>query len=41
MLDNTEFNFEMLDKEKTKKILGFYEARKLDVLSILSNPFKH
>ena len=23
------------------KILGFYEARKLDVLSILSNPFKH
>lgn len=41
MLDSTEFNIEMLDKVKCKKILGFYEARKLDVLSILSNPFKH
>lgn len=41
MLDCTEFNIEMLDKVKCKKILGFYEARKLDVLSILSNPFKH
>lgn len=41
MLDNTEFNMEMLDRTKAKKILGFYEARKLDVLSILSNPFKH
>lgn len=41
LLDDTEFNFEMLNKGKCKKILGFYEARKLDVLSILSNPFKH
>ena len=41
MLDSTEFNIEMLDKKKCKKIIGFYEARKLDVLSILSNPFKH
>lgn len=41
MLDCTEFNIEMLDRVKCKKILGFYEARKLDVLSILSNPFKH
>lgn len=41
MLDSTEFNFEMLDKQKCKKILGFYEARKLDVLSIISNPFDH
>lgn len=41
MLDSTEFNIEMLDRFKCKKILGFYEARKLDVLSILSNPFKH
>ena len=41
MLDNTYFNFEMIDRVKAKKVLGFYEARKLDVLSILSNPFKH
>ena len=41
MLDSTSFNIEMLDRVKCKKILGFYEARKLDVLSILSNPFKH
>ena len=41
MLYSTEFNIEMLDRVKTKKIMGFYEARKLDVLSILSNPFKH
>lgn len=41
MLDSTEFNIEMLDRVKCKKILGFYEARKLDVLSILSNPFQH
>lgn len=41
MLDSTEFNIEMLEKKKCQKILGFYEARKLDVLSILSNPFKH
>lgn len=40
-LEQTEFNEEMLDKERCTKILGFYEARKLDVLSILSNPFKH
>lgn len=41
MLDSTAFNIEMLDRIKCKKILGFYEARKLDVLSILSNPFQH
>jgi len=41
MLDSTEFNREMLDRKTCKKALGFYEARKLDVLSILSNPFKH
>ena len=41
MLDSTEFNKEMLSRGQCKKILGFYEARKLDVLSILSNPFKH
>ena len=40
-LENIEFNEEMLEKEKCIKIIGFYEARKLDVLSILSNPFKH
>ena len=28
----------MLSKETCVKIIGFYEARKLDVLSILSNP---
>jgi hypothetical protein len=39
MLDSTEFNIEMIDRNKCKKILGFYEARKLDVLSIFSNPF--
>ena len=31
----------MIEREHCVKILGFYEARKLDVLSILSNPFKH
>ena len=41
MLDSTEFNMEMIDRQLCKKMLGFYEARKLDVLSILSNPFKH
>lgn len=41
MLDSTEFNIEMIDRNKCKKILGFYEARKLDVLSIFSNPFQH
>jgi hypothetical protein len=41
MLDSTEFNQEMITKELAKKMLGFYEARKLDVLSILSNPFSN
>jgi len=41
MIDSTKFNVEMLNRKKCKHILGFYEARKLDVLSILSNPFKH
>jgi len=36
---HTEFNEEMLSRETCVKIIGFYEARKLDVLSILSNPF--
>jgi hypothetical protein len=39
-LEQVEFNEEMLDIEKCLKIMKFYEARKLDVLSILSNPFK-
>ena len=39
-LEQVEFNEEMLDIEKSLKIMKFYEARKLDVLSILSNPFK-
>ena len=40
-MDCIEFNEEMIEKELAVKILGFYEARKLDVLSILSNPFKN
>ncbi len=40
-LECIEFNEEMIEKEEAKTILKFYEARKLDVLSILSNPFKH
>ena len=40
-IDGIEFNEEMIDKFSCEKMLGFYEARKLDVLSILSNPFKH
>ena len=40
-LEETEFNEEALPYDKCVKILGFYEARKLDVLSILSNPWKH
>ena len=40
-IENTEFNVEMMKKEEAIKILGYYEARKLDVLSILSNPFKY
>ena len=35
----TEFNEEMLSKETCQKIIGFYEDIKIDVLSILSNPF--
>jgi hypothetical protein len=31
----------MITVAKCKKIIGFYEARKLDVLSIVSNPFTH
>jgi hypothetical protein len=31
-LDQIEFNQEMIEKEKCIKMLGFYEARKLDVL---------
>ena len=38
---HTEFNEEMLSKETCVKIIGFHEARKLDVLSILSNPFSN
>jgi hypothetical protein len=41
MLDMMEFNIEMIDRGTCKKMLSFYEARKLDVLAILSNPFKH
>jgi len=40
-LESIEFNEEMITKEEALTILKFYEARKLDVLSILSNPFKH
>ena len=31
----------MITREQAVSILKFYEARKLDVLSILSDPFKH
>lgn len=41
MMDATEFNEEMIERQNCIKMIGFYEARKLDVLSILSNPFKH
>ena len=41
MMDATEFNEEMITMPACKKMLRFYEARKLDVLSILSNPFRH
>jgi hypothetical protein len=41
MIDQTEFNEEMISKENCIKMVKFYEARKLDVLSILSNPFQH
>ena len=40
-LDAVEFNEEMIEKKECVKMIGFYEARKLDVLSILSNPHKH
>lgn len=40
-LDCVEFNEEMIEKKECIKMIGFYEARKLDVLSILSNPHKH
>ena len=40
-LDRVEFNEEMISKDESIKILKFYEVRKLDVLSILSDPFKH
>ena len=33
-LDQIEFNQEMIEKDKCIKMLGFYEARKLDVLQI-------
>lgn len=41
MLILTDFNEEIIDRETATKMLRFYEARKLDVLSILSNPFSH
>ena len=40
-LESIEFNEEMIPKVDAVSILKFYEARKLDVLSILSDPFKH
>lgn len=40
-LESIEFNEEMIERKEAETILKFYEARKLDVLSILSNPFKH
>lgn len=40
-LNCIEFNEEMIEKKDCIKMIGFYEARKLDVLSILSNPHKH
>lgn len=40
-LECIEFNEEMISREQAITILKFYEARKLDVLSILSDPFKH
>jgi len=41
MLDNTEFNMEMVDRQKAKQILKIYEAGKLEVLSMLSDPYKN
>ena len=40
-LNNIAFNEEMISKEESIEMLKFYEVRKLDVLSILSDPFKH
>ena len=40
-LDEIHFNEEMIAREEAMKMLKFYEVRKLDVLSILSDPFKH
>ena len=40
-MDELEFNEELLPYKKCLKIIKFYESRKLDVLSILSNPWKH
>lgn len=40
-LEELEFNEEILPLNKCLKIIKFYESRKLDVLSILSNPWKH
>ena len=40
-LQEIEFNAEMVEKFEAIKALKFYESRKLDILSILSNPFKH
>ena len=35
-----DFNEEMLEMPTCKKIILFYESRKLEVLQMLSNPFK-
>lgn len=40
-MDELEFNEEILPLKQCLKIIKFYESRKLDVLSILSNPWKH
>lgn len=38
-IDDIEFNEEMIDVPTIQKIIQFYEARKLEVLQKLSNPF--
>ena len=40
-MEELEFNEEVLPYKKCLKVIKFYESRKLDVLSILSNPWKH
>lgn len=38
-MGDIDFNEEMVDIPRVKKIIKFYEAAKLEVLKELSNPF--